>query len=104
HWRSLRAREMARRLSEAVAEHAEELPEQLHRKLVLLAQDGEEVGAADGDELALLDRGNRRRSGHAPDERHLAEVLARADLGEHLLAAQDLEEPLHDDEELIAAL
>ena len=38
-------------LVEPIGEDAEELPEHLHRDLVLLAQDLEEVGAANRDEL-----------------------------------------------------
>ena len=63
---------------EAVGEDAEELPEHLDRDLVLLAEDLEEVAAPDGDELRGPVARDRRRARHAADERHLAEVLARA--------------------------
>ena len=74
--------ELARRLVEPVGEDAEELPEHLHGDLVLLAEDLEEVRAADGDELRGADGGDARRARHAADERHLADVLARPEMRE----------------------
>ena len=64
--------ELARRLVEPVGEDAEELPEHLDRDLVLLAQDLEEVRAADGDELRrpyrgdVAERGTLRMSAISP--------------------------------------
>ena len=70
---SLGVVELGVRLVEAVGEDAEELPEHLDRELVLLPEDLEEVGAADGDELgrALLavtvaERGTLRMSAISP--------------------------------------
>ena len=57
---------------------------------------------ADGDELAGPIGVNARRAGHAADERHLADVLAGAEIEQRLLAARDAHLALEHDEELVA--
>ena len=101
---ALRVVQLARRLVEPVGEDAEELPEHLDRELVLLAEDLEEVGAADGDELRRARRRvTRRRARDAADERHLADVLARArGRVSDLVAARHADLALEHDEELVA--
>src|SRR5450432_390023 len=99
---TLRVPELARGLVEAIGEDAEELPQHLDRDFVLLAEDLEEVGAPDGDELGVAHGVHARRARHAPDEGHLADVLAGPEVEQGLLAARDAHLALEHDEELVA--
>src|SRR5450432_1060780 len=99
---TLRVPELARGLVEAIGEDAEELPQHLDRDFVLLAEDLEEVGAPDGDELGVAHGVHARRARHAPDEGHLADVLAGPEVEQGLLAARDAHLALEHDDELAA--
>src|SRR5207248_9594098 len=77
-----------RRLIEPIGENAQELPEKLDGELVLLAQDLEEVAAADANQLARALGVDRRASRDAADQGHFAEMLARAERREQRVTAR----------------
>src|SRR5262249_36246600 len=85
-----------------VGEDTEELPEHLHRQLVLGPKDFEEIHAPDRDELGAPIRIDGGRPRYRPDERHLSKVLACSETCQSLASARDRDLAREHDEKLVS--